>query len=234
MSVQLLKFNVNAPKMQQTQTFLELHQAFLDQQAKFATYRVNNMNIIALPNVYHPAPGSSSFFLLEPIRERYQHLKTKKKRLLELGCGTGVVGLSLGEYVEELYLSDIASPAVLCARINTFINFRKAKIYHSDLFKSLPDVLFDAILFNTPLLDKPIESLAELSTNDPNGQIFLNFIAQVPQYLAPQGEIFLTYSTLGDLGLLKKIPPSFTVEKIAEEKHEETQIEKYLFRLTIN
>lgn len=220
--------------MQQTQAFLELHQAFIDKQAKFATYRINNMNIIALPNVYHPAPGSSSFFLLNPIRERYQHLKTKKKRLLELGCGTGVVGLSLGEYVEELYLSDIADSAVLCARINTLINFRKAKIYHSDLFKSLPDILFDAILFNTPLLDKPIESIAELSTNDPSGKIFLNFIEQVPQYLAPQGEIFLSYSTLGDLALLKKIPPSFTVEKIGEERHEPSQTEKYLFRLTIN
>lgn len=220
--------------MLQTQAFLELHHAFIDKQAKFATYRINNMNIIALPNVYHPAPGSSSFFLLNPIRERYQHLKTKKKRLLELGCGTGVVGLSLGEYVEELYLSDIADYAVLCTRINTLINFRKAKIYHSDLFKSLPDILFDVILFNTPLLDKPIESIAELSTNDPSGKIFLNFIEQVPQYLAPQGEIFLSYSTLGDLALLKKIPPSFTVEKIGEERHEPSQTEKYLFRLTIN
>jgi len=150
-----------------------------------------------------------------------------------LGCGTGVVGLSLGEYVEEVYLSDIASHAVLCARINTFINFRKAKIYHSDLFKSLPDILFDVILFNTPLLDKPIESITELATNDPSGQIFLNFIQQVPQYLAPEGEIFLTYSNLGDLELLNKIPASFTVEKIAETQPEPTNIEKYLFRLTI-
>ena len=219
--------------MQQTQTFLELHQAFLNQQAKWAIYSINNMNIIALPNVYHPAPGSSSFFLLEPIRERYQHLKMKKKRLLELGCGTGVVGLSLGEYVEELYLSDITSHSVLCTRINTFINFRKAKIYQSDLFKSLPNVLFDVILFNIPLLDKPIENMTELATNDPNGQILLNFIQQVPQYLAPEGEIFLTYSNLGDLGLINKIPPIFSVEKIAETQHEPTNTEKYLFRLTI-
>ncbi|MCC3405077.1 MAG: methyltransferase [Microcoleus sp. PH2017_10_PVI_O_A] len=220
--------------MQQTQAFLELHQAFIDKQTKFATYRINNMNIITLPNVYHPAPGSSSLFLLNPIRERYQHLKTKKKRLLELGCGTGVVGLSLGEYVEELYLSDIADCAVLCARINTFINSRKAKIYHSDLFKSLPDILFDVILFNVPLLDKPIESIAEVSTNDPSGKIFLNFIEQVPQYLAPQGEIFFSYSTLGDVALLNKIPPNFNVEKIAEERHEASKNEKYIFRLTIN
>jgi methylase of polypeptide subunit release factors len=220
--------------MQQTSTFLELHQVFLAKQTKFATYKVNNMNIIALPNVYHPEPDSSSFFMLKPIQEMYQNLKTKKKRLLELGCGTGVVGLSLGEYVEEVYLSDIAAHATLCARLNTLINFRKAKIYRSDLFQSLPKVLFDVILFNTPLLNKPIDSVAELSTNDPSGKIFLNFIEQIPQYIAPQGEVFFTYSTLGDLSLLNQIPSTFVVKKIAEERHEETGNEKYLFRLTMN
>ena len=47
------------------------HQDFLNKQAQFAAYRINNMNIIALPHVYHhvyhPAPGSSSFFMLKPI-----------------------------------------------------------------------------------------------------------------------------------------------------------------------
>ena len=171
--------------------------------------------------------------MLKPIQEMYQNLQTKKKRLLELGCGTGVVGLSLGEYVEELYLSDIAAHATFCARLNTFINFRKAKIYRSDLFQSLPKVLFDVILFNTPLFDKPIESVGELTTNDPGGEIFLNFIRQIPEYIAPQGEVFFSYSTIGDLNALNKIPSNFVVEKIVETPYAETD-KKYLFRLTMN
>jgi methylase of polypeptide subunit release factors len=209
------------------------HQDFLNKQAQFAAYRINNMNIIALPPVYHPAPGSSSFLMLKPIQEMYKNLQTKKKRLLELGCGTGVVGLSLGEYVEELYLSDIAPHATFCARLNTLINFRKAKIYRSDLFQSLPKVLFDVILFNTPLFDKPIESVGELTTNDPGGEIFLNFIRQIPEYIAPQGEVFFSYSTIGDLNALNKIPSNFVVEKIVETPYAETD-KKYLFRLTMN
>ncbi|MFM5892383.1 MAG: methyltransferase [Dolichospermum sp.] len=216
--------------MQQTTSF---HQDFLNKQAQFAAYRINNMNIITLPHVYHPAPGSSSFLMLNPIQEIYQNLQTKKKRLLELGCGTGFVGLSLGKYVEELYLSDIAAHATFCARLNTLINFRKAKIYRSDLFQSLPKVLFDVILFNTPLFDKPIESVGELTTNDPGGEIFLNFIRQIPEYLAPQGEVFFSYSTIGNLNALNKIPSNFVVEKIVEEHYAETD-KKYLFRLTMN
>lgn len=220
--------------MQETSTFSELHQRFLARQAKFAIYKVNNMNIITLPNVYHPSPRATSFSLLNCIREKYQNLTTKKKRLLELGCGTGAVGLSLGEYVEEVYLSDIASHAVFCARFNTLINFRKAKIYRSDLFRALPKVLFDVIVFNIPLLNKPIESVGELTTNDPSGQIFLNFIAQIPEYIAPDGEVFFNYSNLGDLNLLKKIPSNFVVEKIAEQKQASNGIETYIFRLTMN
>lgn len=218
----------------QQKSISELHQAFLGKQAKFGIYKVNNMNIMALPHVYHPSPRATTFFLLNCILEKYKNLTTKKKRLLELGCGTGAVGLSLSEYVEELYLSDIGSPAVFCARFNTLINFRKAKIYRSDLFQALPKVLFDVIVFNSPLLNKPIESVGELTTNDPNGQIFLNFIAQIPEYIAPEGEVFFSYSNLGDLNLLKKIPSNFVVEKIAEQKQASNGIETYVFRLTMN
>lgn len=220
--------------MQQISNFSELHQAFLAKQSKFAIYKVNNMNIITLPNVYHPSPRATSFFLLNSIVERYKNLQTKKKRLLELGCGTGAVGLSLNEYAEEIYLSDVAPHAAFCARLNTLINFRPAKVYHSDLFKSLPKVLFDVILFNVPLLNKPIASVGELTTNDPSGQIFLNFIAQIPEYLAPQGEVFFSYSNLGDVKLLNEIPSNFVVEKIAEQKQESNGIETYIFRLTMN
>ncbi|MFM8008143.1 MAG: hypothetical protein ACKO86_25140, partial [Dolichospermum sp.] len=88
-------------------------------------------------------------------------------------------------------------------------------------------------LFNTPLFDKPIESVGELTTNDPGGEIFLNFIRQIPEYLAPQGEVFFSYSTIGNLNALNKIPSNFVVEKIVEEHYAETD-KKYLFRLTMN
>jgi 16S rRNA G1207 methylase RsmC len=215
-------------------TFSELHQVFLAKQSRFATYKVNGLNIIALANVYHPDTESSSLFLLKPILQRYQNLKTKKKRLLDIGCGTGVVGLSLSKYVEDLYLSDVGSNAVLCARINSFINFKSAKIYQSDLFTSLPDLLFDVITFNLPLLHQNIESTVELATNDPNGQIFIKFVEQLSLYLKPQGEVFFTYSTLGDLELIKKIPQCFDVEKLAIERDEETGIERYVFKLIMN
>ncbi|MGI2907259.1 methyltransferase [Tolypothrix sp. VBCCA 56010] len=213
--------------------FQELHSEFLSKQSSIGTYSINGLNIIALSNIYHPEPESSTLFFLKTILEKFQHLNSKKGRLLELGCGTGVIGLCCSEYVEELYLSDIDENAVFCTQINAFLNYMQPNIYHSNLFESLPNILFDVILFNIPFLDKKIETIAEVATNDLDGQIFLNFIKQVPKYLAPKGEVFFSYSNLGNLELFQKIPEFFIVEKIANEEDKKTGISRSVFHMKI-
>lgn len=106
-------------------------------------------------------------------------------------------------------------------------------IYHSNLFEYLPNILFDVILFNIPFLDKKIETIAEVATNDLDGQIFINFIKQVPKYLAPKGEVFFSYSNLGNLELFQKIPEFFIVEKIANEEDKKTGISRSVFHMQI-
>ncbi|MBD2603890.1 methyltransferase [Scytonema hofmannii FACHB-248] len=211
--------------------FQELHSEFLSKQSSIATYNINGLNIIALPNIYHPEPQSSSMFFLKTIREQFKQQNSKKGRLLELGCGTGVIGLCCNEYVEELYLSDIDKNAVFCTQINAFLNYMYPHIYHSNLFESLPDILFDTILFNIPFLDKKIEASVEVATNDLDGQIFINFIKEIPMYLAPKGDVFFSYSNLGNLELFNKIPDFFIVEKIANEVDKQTGIDRSVFQM---
>jgi methylase of polypeptide subunit release factors len=211
--------------------FQELHSEFLSKQSSIGTYNINGLNIIALPNIYHPEPQSSTMFFLKTILQKFQHLNSKKGRLLELGCGTGVIGLCCNDYVEELNLSDIDENAVFCTQVNAFLNYMQPNIYHSNLFESLPDILFDFILFNIPFLDKKIEASVEVATNDLDGQIFINFMRQVPKYLAPEGEVFFSYSNLGNLELLKIIPECFIVEKIANEEDEKTGVSRCVFHM---
>ena len=226
----LLPFQVTKLHLQVT-GFQELHSEFLSKQSSIGTYSIKGLNIIALSNVYHPEPESTTLFLLKAILEKYQHLNNKKGRLLDLGCGTGLIGLCCSEYVEELYLSDIDENAVFCTQINAFLNYMQPNIYHSNLFESLPDILFDVIIFNLPLLDKKIETSAEVATNDLDGQIFRNFMKQVPKYIAAKGEVFFTYSNLGNIELLKIIPECFIVEKIANEEDKKTGIARYVFHM---
>jgi HemK-related putative methylase len=210
----------------------ENHQANLLRHSSFSTYTINGLKIDAPPNVYHPEPDSSTLFLLKAILENCQHLKNKKKiRILEIGCGTGTIGLSLSEHASELYLSDINPNAVSCTRLNALRNGIEANIFHSDLFASLPDILFDLIIFNIPFLNKKIETVVEVATNDLDGQILLNFMNQLPRYLDPKGEAFCTYSNLGNIEIFEKIPQCLTSEIIDCEHDQETGFERYVFQM---
>ncbi len=215
-------------------SFLDLHRAFLDKQSRLNFYRVNGLTIAAFPYLYHPEASSSSVFFLKSILKYYQNVGSSKNRLLDMGCGTGIVGLGLSQYFKEIYLSDISQKAVFCTKLNALLNFKKANIFVSNLFENVPkNTLFDTITFNVPFLDKVIENETEIATNDPSGQIFLKFIEHVSHYLAPQGEVFFGYSNLGNLATLRKIPDTMKLEKLAYEHFAETGTDRTVYRLTL-
>lgn len=214
--------------------FKENHQKFLESHNRFGFYTVNGLKIVVFPKIFHPTPQSSSVFFLNAVLAKFKTLQVPKKRILEIGCGTGSIGLSLNQYTQELYLSDIDNKAVLCSKVNAFINGIKANIFASNLFNSVPQQPYDVILFNMPILQKEKESNDELATCDPNGQLFRDFLAKLPDYLTPEGEVFFIYSNLGDLELLRQIPDCFKVERIASEEDLVSQIGRYAFYLKLS
>jgi len=72
-------------------------------------------------------------------------------KVLDLGCGYGVVGIGIKKVVDiELYMTDINRRAVKLAQKNAKDNGIKAKIMHGDKFEAVKDEKFDTILFNPP------------------------------------------------------------------------------------
>lgn len=70
--------------------------------------------------------------------------------LLDLCCGSGAVGLSVGG-VTELHAADIDAASVDCARRN--LDAMGATVHRGDLFDALPPELhgrFDAVVVNAP------------------------------------------------------------------------------------
>ncbi len=73
-------------------------------------------------------------------------------KLLDLGCGTGIVGiyasLALGE--ENVVMCDIDPTAVAAAKENARMNGVAPRVYLSDALESVPESGFDLILTNPP------------------------------------------------------------------------------------
>ncbi|MFP4457590.1 MAG: class I SAM-dependent methyltransferase [Clostridia bacterium] len=77
---------------------------------------------------------------------------TINSKVLDIGCGYGVIGLSLSikEPTINLTLADINSRAIKLADFNAENNDIKAKVLQSDGFENINE-LFDLIVFNPPI-----------------------------------------------------------------------------------
>lgn len=226
--------DLDAQSISHLEALKQGHQALLDRQKTFGFYHTHDLRLVAFPDVFHPEPNSSSLFLLDALLAHIPLVEgDRQPAILEIGCGTGVVGIGLRRHTKNLYLSDIDPAAVWCTRFNALINGVKANCYVSDLFAALPQRQFDRIIFNLPLLHQPINDSAERTTNDPGGLIFKQFIQDLPQFLARDGVAYFGYATIGDMQLLAQIPDTFKLDRIASEAFPEFNVERYVFALTL-
>jgi len=126
---------------------------------------------------------------------RYMQIPPKNALLLDMGCGYGPIGIVLAKENPDstIYMIDINSRAIWCARENVKINHVKnVKIFNNsyfDLIKS-ENLKFDGIYSNPPLKKGKKE--------------FLNFCYLVPNYLKIGGTFqFVIRRTLGASNIFK-------------------------------
>jgi release factor glutamine methyltransferase len=136
-------------------------------------------------------PGAEDSVLLS------EYLKTRKcKRMLDMGCGTGILANSIG-HANEIYCVDINPDAIeFCKK--TLGENKKMKFLVSDLFEKISEEeRFDLIVFNTPYLDDE-EPHDYAWTYIQNGEdIIKKFILQAINYLEKEGEILILISDRG-------------------------------------
>ncbi len=171
-------------------------------------------------NVYEPA--EDSFLFAENL-----HVNAGL-RVLDVGTGSGILGLIAAERGAEVLALDVNPFAVRCARQNAKLNSVNGKLsfLQGDLFTPLSQTAaFDLILFNSPYL--PSEAGEEASwigrawAGGASGrQVIDRFIRQSPAHLQKTGKILLLQSTLSDVEASSKLFRSSGLksEIVAERK----------------
>ncbi len=182
----------------------------------------------AQPSVY--VPHEDSFLLADAARLH------AKGRVLDLGCGTGIAGLSASQNkaVTEVVFADVNPAALELAEKNAKQN--KLKKLHSfvqtDLFSGFTKTeKFDTICFNPPYLPtasaEKIEGLenAAYDGGADGRKVLDRFLDQFAAQLAPGGSLLLLNSSVSAKGGLsgndetKKLleKKGFKVDEVGEQ-----------------
>lgn len=115
------------------------------------SYRLQNLEIFALPAVFSSAELDSGTSLLLSTFQAQDKLSGK---VLDLGCGAGVIGCSLKAQFPQidLMMSDIHAMALVSAERTLAENQLGGKVIASDVFSEI-DGKFELIVSNPPFHD---------------------------------------------------------------------------------
>ncbi|GBF05357.1 rRNA (guanine-N(2)-)-methyltransferase [Deinococcus aerius] len=110
-------------------------------------YEAFGVRVVGLPGVFSAArPDKATSILLGTL----ESLDLSGKRVLDLGCGTGLIGAWAARRGAEVTLVDGDLQSVRSARATLAANGLTGEVLHSDVDAALGDRTFDAILTNPP------------------------------------------------------------------------------------
>lgn len=77
---------------------------------------------------------------------------SKNDKVLDMGCGYGVIGIVLSKYVGKVSMTDINERAVELAGTNAKLNkLTNVEVLHGNLYDSVKGSKFDKIICNPPI-----------------------------------------------------------------------------------
>jgi release factor glutamine methyltransferase len=178
--------------------------------------RVADLSIAVWPSVLNPRVFASGAFFAEFLT-RYP-LKPGA-RVLDLGCGSGVVGLVAARRGAQVLALDISPIAVACTQHNALRNDlgNAVAVCRGDLFDALAGG-FELILFNLPYLRGTARTWAERAFFDDG--VIARFAAGLRNQLVSGGAALVLLSTIADLdGILATFRShDLDVQLIAERR----------------
>jgi release factor glutamine methyltransferase len=147
---------------------------------KTRNFSYRDIRLKIFPGVFHPGLFSSTLFLLNFLERQI----IVGKKVLELGCGSGLISIRCASLGANVTATDISENAISNTRINTEKNNATVNLIKSDLFENIPQQRFDLIIINPPYYAREVRSEEEHAWNcGANFEYFHKLFGQLPNYL---------------------------------------------------
>lgn len=169
----------------------------------------SGLSIASDRDVYPPSEDSE--LLIDALDVR------RGERVLEIGCGSGVVSIHCALAEAEVVCGDVNPRAVALTRMNAAANGAVLEAVETDVYSNV-EGRFDLVLFNLPYL--PVEEgegLARAWSGGPDGLGPLpRLLDGAPKHLLPGGRVVVVTSSLMDRKGLREILAPYSVRTLAE------------------
>ncbi|MCI0697052.1 methyltransferase [candidate division KSB1 bacterium] len=175
--------------------------------------------------VFHPGQHFSSKLLAACVA----NLNLNGCRVLDMGTGSGVIGVTAALQGAQVVAVDINPEAARLAASNALDHSVSAsmRVMCSDLFAALANTPeFDWIIFNPPFFPRAAEQASEIAFNAGNDyEVIQRFLQQAKKLLAPSGKILLILSSDMDLARVQSMIERCQLQIVCNE------IKSHLFEI---
>ncbi|MDE3057268.1 MAG: methyltransferase [Bacteroidota bacterium] len=143
------------------------------------------------PSVFHPALFFSTGILITSLEK----IPLRGKSFLDMGTGTGVVGIAAARQGAKVTSCDVNRTAVELAQRNASRNSVQIELRCSDLFSNLNGELFDVIAFNIPFFPRqPRSDFEEAFNAGESFSVVKRFARESLQHLNNEGVVVIVFS----------------------------------------
>jgi hypothetical protein len=172
---------------------------------KFSLCPEKEITLVTAPGVF--TPTGTTNLLIQAVQKRISGLST----LLDLGCGTGIVGLSLclqGLVKPPLYASDLSNSAVQCSRKNFDRYGYPAEVRSGSLFEPWIGKKFDVIVDDISGVAQDVAMVSPWFEGIPSAtgrdgtDLIVNVLRNASNYLKEGGQFFFPILSLSNVDLL--------------------------------
>jgi release factor glutamine methyltransferase len=169
-----------------------VHGAYVLRRIRVASEaEVHGLRLVTDPEVFHPGYFHSTGVLAEWLGGR----ELRGKRFLDMGTGSGAIGILAAGRGAEVTAADVNPRAVALARENARRNGVTTEVVESDLFAGLGGRMFDVIAFNLPFYPgRPRTPFEAAFYAGPDFETVRAFAAGSARQLAPEGALVVVFS----------------------------------------
>lgn len=159
------------------------------------------------------SPSDDTYLLLSNIEVK------EGNKVLEMGCGTGIISLHCARAGAEVTAVDVNKRAVECTRSNAERNRLPLKVIHSHLFDRVSGQ-FDLIIFNPPYLPVSEEGLLEASWSggEEGTEVLKEFLDNIGDYMEENGRAIILLSSKMDQARVDEMLSPFHTELLDSKR----------------